>query len=77
MLTAKQKSDLLNQVVDLLEQADALQQQALGDSDVCFDNHTRIQDLISDFEDDIQSIRFAEAQDKDYLDSDAHLGQVE
>ena len=53
MLTAKQKSNLFNQVVDLLEQADALQQQALGDSDICFENHTRIQDLIDDLVADI------------------------
>ena len=53
MLTAKQKSNLLNQVVDLLEQADALQQQALGDCDICFENHTRIQDLIDDMVADI------------------------
>ena len=61
MLTAKQKSDLLNQVVGLLEQADVLQQQALGDSDVCFDNHTRIQDLIDDLVADIVELDSMEA----------------
>ena len=61
MLTAKQKSDLLNQVVGLLEQADVLQQQALGDSDVCFDNHTRIQDLIDDVVADIVELDSMEA----------------
>ena len=61
MLTAKQKSDLLNQVVGLLEQADVLQQQALGDSDVCFDNHTRIQDLIDDVVADIVELDSVEA----------------
>ena len=61
MLTAKQKSDLLNQVVGLLEQADVLQQQALGDSDVCFDNHTRIQDLIDDLVADIVELDSVEA----------------
>jgi DNA-binding ferritin-like protein (Dps family) len=53
MLTAKEKSALLNQVVDLLEQADALQQKALGPSDVCEDNACRIQDLIDDIVSDI------------------------
>ena len=62
MLTAKQKSDLLNQVVDLLEQADVLQQKALGDSDVCFDNHTRIQDLIDDVLADIVEFDSVEAE---------------
>ena len=62
MLTAKQKSDLLNQVVGLLEQADVLQQQALGDSDVCFDNHTRIQDLIDDVVADIVELDSVEAE---------------
>ncbi len=53
MLTAKQKSDLLNQAIDLLEQVDALQQQALGACDVCEDNHNRIQDLIEDLVTDV------------------------
>ena len=53
MLTAKQKSDLLNRAVDLLNEADALQQQALGDSDVTWDNHARIQDIADDIVSDI------------------------
>lgn len=54
MLTAKQKSALLNQVVDLLEQADALQQKAIGaDTDVCYEYHNRIQDLVDDIIADI------------------------
>ena len=53
MLTAKQKSDLLNRAVDLLNKADALQQQALGDSDVTWDNHARIQDIADDIVSDI------------------------
>ena len=54
MLTAKQKSDLLNQAVDLLEQADALQQKAIGaDTDVCYEYHNRIQELIEDLVADI------------------------
>ena len=77
MLTAQEKIFKLQEAIALLQDVDCLQQAALGDSDVSESDHTRIQDLISDFEDDIQSIRFAEAQDKDYLDSDAHLGQVE
>lgn len=48
MLTAKQKAEMLARVVDLLNEADALQQQALGDCDVCWDNHERIQDIADD-----------------------------
>jgi hypothetical protein len=48
MLTAKQKAEMLARVVDLLNEADALQQQALGDSDVTWDNHVRIQDIADD-----------------------------
>ena len=48
MLTNKQKSALLNEAVDLLEQADALIQQALGACDVCEETHNRIQDIVAD-----------------------------
>ena len=44
MVTAKNKSKLLNNAVALLEQVDMLQQKALGDSDY----HNRIQELIED-----------------------------
>jgi len=53
MLTAKNKSKLLNDAVDLLEQVDMLQQKALGACDVAEDNHNRIQDLIDDLIADI------------------------
>jgi len=53
MLTAKNKSKLLNDAVDLLEQVDMLQQKALGASDVCYENSIRIQDLIDDLIADI------------------------
>ena len=48
MLTAKQKAEMLSRVVDLLNEADALQQQALGDCDVCWDNHVAIQGIADD-----------------------------
>lgn len=53
MLTAQQKADKLREAMELLEQADALQQEALGASDVCEDNHNRIQELVEDFMYDI------------------------
>lgn len=60
MLTAKNKSKLLNDAVDLLEQVDMLQQKALGESDVCEDNHCRIQNLIDDLIADIVEFDSAE-----------------
>jgi hypothetical protein len=53
MLTAKNKSKLLNDAVDLLEQVDMLVQKALGDSDVCYDLHNRLEELKDDLITDI------------------------
>lgn len=53
MLTRAEQIQRLQDCVALLQDVDAMQQTALGDSDVCYDNHTRIQDLIFDFEADI------------------------
>lgn len=47
-LTNAQKSKLLNEAVDLLERADALMQKALGATDVCYETHNRIQDIVDD-----------------------------
>ena len=53
-LSNKEKSKLLNQVVDLLERANALQQRAIGgDTDVSYEYHNRIEDLIEDIIGDI------------------------
>ena len=54
LVTNKQKADKLREAIALLEDADACMQAALGDSDVCFDTHTRIQDIISDLEADVE-----------------------
>ena len=62
-MTNQEKLQRLQDCVALLEDVDAMQQVALGDSDVCYDNHNRIQDLIADFEEDIQNIRLAEEAD--------------
>ena len=53
MFNAKQ-NELLLQAVDLLEQADALVQRALGASDVCYETHNRIQGIVEDLLCDIQ-----------------------
>ena len=52
-LTSTQKSKLLNEAVDLLERADALIQQALGDSDMTYEYCTQLQNLIDDLVGDI------------------------
>ena len=41
----------------MLQDVDAMQQTALGDSDVAYDNHNRIQDLIDDFETDLEELK--------------------
>ena len=52
----KRKVELLKRCVELLEEVDALQQDALGDSDVCYANHNKLAELIEDFEEDIYSL---------------------
>jgi len=54
MLTNKDKALKLREAIALLMDVDALQQTALGDSDVSYDNHNRIQDLIEDFRADVE-----------------------
>lgn len=54
MLTNAQKAARLEMCIAMLMDVDAMQQAALGASDVCDDNHCRIQDLISDFQADIE-----------------------
>ena len=52
-MTPQRRSELLNRAVELLEQADALVQEALGDSDVCYETHTQIQTVVDDLVTDI------------------------
>lgn len=55
MLTAQQKQ-LLQEAIEKMQEADALMQEALGDTDVCFETHCGIQSLIDDLRDDIEGI---------------------
>ena len=59
MLTNKEKAARLEMCVAMLQDVDAMQQAALGASDVCYDNHCRIEDLIFDFEADIAELKEA------------------
>ena len=54
LITNKQKADKLREAIALLEDADACMQAALGDSDVCYETHNRIQDIVFDLEADVQ-----------------------
>jgi hypothetical protein len=47
MLTAEQKL-LLKEAIEKLEDADALVQVALGDTDVCYDTHNSIANIVLD-----------------------------
>lgn len=54
MLTNKEKAERLQMCIALLHDVDAMQQAALGDSDVCYANHNKLQELIEDFETDVR-----------------------
>ena len=56
MLTTTEKLQRLQDCVALLNDVDAMQQAALGDSDVCYANHNKLQELIEDFEEDIAQL---------------------
>lgn len=57
MLTNKQRIEKMQEAIALLQDADNLQQAALGDSDVCYENHNTIQNLIDDLADDIEHLQ--------------------
>lgn len=48
MLTHKERSARINQAIDMLEQADALIQEALGAGDECYAIHNAIEGVIDD-----------------------------
>jgi tRNA U54 and U55 pseudouridine synthase Pus10 len=56
MLTDKDKAQLLRDAMELLMDADALIQQALGACDVCEDTHNRIEDIIEDLRADVMEL---------------------
>jgi len=52
MVSKKVRVQLLRECISLLEKADSLQRRAIS-GDVADENHTRIEDLITDLEADI------------------------
>lgn len=57
MLTTSQKIQKLEEAIALLLDADALQQVAHGASDVCYEHHNSIQELICEFESSIETMK--------------------
>ncbi len=60
MLTVDQKVDKLREAIALLMDADNLQQAALGDTDVAYETHNSIQDIIDNLADDIEDLKARE-----------------
>lgn len=56
MLTDTQKAARLRMAIEALENADAWVQEALGSTDVCYETHNRIQDIVDDLTDDVQEL---------------------
>lgn len=56
MLTHEQKAAKLREAIALLMDVDNLQQAALGDSDVCYANHNKLQELIEDLAEDCEDL---------------------
>jgi len=54
MLTAQEKALKLREAIALLQDVDALVQTALGDTDVCYDTHCQIEELIDELTVDVQ-----------------------
>ena len=59
MLTNKDKAQLLRDAMELLHDADALIQQALGATDVCYETHNRIEDIAEDLRADVMELEEA------------------
>ena len=54
-----QKAARLRMAIDALHNADAWVQEALGASDVCYETHNRIQDLVDDLTYDVMELEGA------------------
>ncbi len=58
MLTNKQKADKLREAIALLQDVDALQPVGLAemDSDVCYEIHNELEDIIGNLEEAIEEL---------------------
>ena len=59
MLTDAQKAARLRMAIEALHHADAWIQEALGATDVCYETHNRIQDLVDDLTYDVMDLEGA------------------
>jgi len=60
MLTEQQRI-ILRQAIDLLHEADALMQDALGDTEECFDLHCGIESMADDLEEVLDRVETGQA----------------
>jgi hypothetical protein len=56
MLTDAQKAAKLREAIALLQDADALVQTALGDTDACYDTHCGIEEIIDELQADVMDL---------------------
>ena len=56
MLTDKQRAEKLREAINLMLDADALMQEALGDTDLCFETHCGIESLVEDLREDVEDL---------------------
>jgi len=61
MLTNKQKIEKLQEAIALLQDADNCMQAALGDSDVCYETHCAIQNIVDDLQEDVEDLEVRSA----------------
>jgi hypothetical protein len=53
------KANKLREAMELLQDADALIQEALGATDVCYETHNRIEDIVEDLRCDVMEFENA------------------
>ena len=51
-----QRAEKLREAIQLLMQADALQQAAIGESDIAYNNHNLLQEMIDEFAEDVREM---------------------
>jgi ABC-type oligopeptide transport system substrate-binding subunit len=55
-MTDAEKAVKLREAINLLMDADSLVQEVLGNDPVCYETHTRIQDLVDDLQSDVMEL---------------------
>jgi hypothetical protein len=60
LVTNKQRADKLREAIALLMDADACIQSALGATDVCYDTHCALEDIIDELRCDVEEFDCAD-----------------